>query len=419
MKSFSFIIVLCFFIRTSNPKVKKEKMKLKPEDQLILLCIKIAPTPVELEQINALIPQVQDWVYLVTTIIDRGIGPLLFKKLPLLANSSLIPENVSTNLRQAYYKTFSRSTLLYEHFRKIVLEFTSQDIPVIGLKGIYLSELLYQDIGLRQFSDIDLLVKAEDGEKCLGILEGMGYIQHETHKISEFVESQFDLVHYPALVLNGVSVEIHIRLHQNTESYSILIPELWNNSVPVTVNGVQISTLAINDLLVYLCLHLDKHFRSGHIQFTCFNDITNLLEKYSETIDWNHFIKTCKLYKCEEIVFKYFVLVNTYMNAFLPTQIIKKYNSILTESDEQLFYNYLKGNFEINGYFLSHLNALKKIQDFSGKVHYLKDILFPTKAFMISTYKIKKKKCVIFYYPYRYLVGIRGVIGHFRSRIEF
>lgn len=142
-------------------------MELKVEDKIILSSINIHPSPIELEQLNGLIPLVEDWNYLISTIIDRGIGPLLFKKLPLLTNSLLIPESVKLKLQQVYYRTFSRSAFLYEHFRKIAEAFISQEISVIALKGIYLSEWLYQDIGLRQFSDIDLLVKEEDGDKCL------------------------------------------------------------------------------------------------------------------------------------------------------------------------------------------------------------------------------------------------------------
>jgi len=179
-------------------------MELQVEDKLILSSIKIHPNPTELEQLNELIPLIHDWDYLINTIIDRGIAPLFYTKLSLLPNSSVIPEAVKTKLQQVYYKTVSRSALLYEHFRKIAEAFVAQNIPLIGLKGIYLSEWLYQDIGLRQFSDIDLLLKKEDGEKCLAILEGMGYKTLKSPKLSEFVEAQFDIVHYAPRILQAV-----------------------------------------------------------------------------------------------------------------------------------------------------------------------------------------------------------------------
>lgn len=392
-------------------------MELKAEDKLILSCIKIKPTPEELEQINSLIPQVQDWNYLIKTIIDRGIGPLLFKKLPLLSNSTQLPESVKTKLQQAWYKTFSRSTILYEHFRRIATAFTFHNIPVIALKGVYLSEGLYQDIGLRQFSDIDLLVKENDASICLAILAGMGYKQSTGPKLAEIVVKhlQSDMVHYPPMILEEVSIEIHIKLHQDKEKYNVKVDEVWKNAIPATVNGVKVYALNNDDLLIHLCLHLDKHFKVGHVQFTCFNDITNLLEKYSETMNWKAFTETCRLYKCENIVFKYIVMIHNYMNASVPTDIIQKYNILLIEKDEQFFFNYLKGHFAVPSILAlsAHFGNLKQVDNFQDQVRYLWGVLFPSRAFMIQAYKIKRRSRVLFYYPYRYYIGIMGVVNHF------
>jgi len=348
---------------------------------------------------------------LISTIIDRGIGPLFYKKLPHLTNSSLFPHTVKTKLQQVYYKTFSRSSILYDHFQKIAETFASQNIPVIVLKGIYLSEWLYQDIGLRQFSDIDLLVKEEDGEKCLKILSNLGYKPSEI-SLSELVLSKFELIHYPAMILDGVSVEIHIKLHSENEKYNILVTELWKNAVPTTINGIDVFTLNTYDLLIHLCLHLDKHFKTGHVQFTCFNDITNLLERVSDTLNWTKFTESCKLYKCEEIVFKYIIMTNIYMQAFVPTDIIQKYSSLLTEEDELLFINYLKSiTVDTKIKRSLHFDYLKNNKKFSDKIKYVLGVLFPSKAFMIQKYKIKKRSFIFLYYPYRYYIGILGIIN--------
>ena len=53
-------------------------MSISPEDQLILLSVKIHPSTAELDQMDALILEVRNREYLITTIIDRGIGPLLY-----------------------------------------------------------------------------------------------------------------------------------------------------------------------------------------------------------------------------------------------------------------------------------------------------------------------------------------------------
>ncbi|ADQ79267.1 hypothetical protein Palpr_1119 [Paludibacter propionicigenes WB4] len=391
-------------------------MTLSHEDKLILSSIKINPSVSELEQIDNLILEVKDWDYLTKTIIDRGIAPLLFKKLPALKNSSLIPDAVQAKLQQTYYITISRGTLLLNYFQQIAKEFSNQGIPVIALKGVYLSENLYHDIGLRQFSDIDLLVHEEDGERCLDILRNLGYRAVSALKLSEFVSSQFDIVHYTPMVLHGVSIEIHIKLHRKGEKYNLLTSEVWKNAMPVTVNKCNVLALENNDLLIHLCAHLDKHFQVGKVQFTCLSDITNVLNENVEGFDWGAFTASCRLYKSEEVIFKYIVLVNKYMNAPVPIDVINKYSYLLTEETEQQFFKYLKGVGSSGTISLSsHFYYLKEVRTFSNKVRYLLGVLFPPKDFMIERYKVKYSSLVVFYYPLRWTEGIRGVVFHLKK----
>jgi hypothetical protein len=391
-------------------------MQLQSEEWLILFSIKINPSIQELEKINSLILQIQDWDYLINIIIDRGIGPLLYVKLPLLTNSSLIPEPVKKKLQQVYYITLSRSSILYEHFGKVADAFIRSSIQVIALKGIYLSESLYKDIGLRQFSDIDLLVKAEDGVECIHILEKLGYKSSE-FKVSEFVKKNTEIIHFPPMIRDGVSIEIHTKLNKNREEYKMDMESVWKNAIQTTLNGSNVHTLDLNNQLIHLCLHLDKHFRGGHVQFTCFNDITNFLEKYKDILDWEQLISTCKSYHCENIVFEYLIMVNSFINATLPASIIENYSDLLTDADKKLFIKYLQGD-KINSGFRMHRQNIKQVKGVFAKIKYTKDVLFPPKAFMIQLYKIKNPYWAIFYYPYRHLIGLKQIIMTLREFIS-
>ncbi len=94
---------------------------MRPELQLILASIPLNPTKSELQAIDALIPDIQDWNYFTSQLIDRGLAPLLYKKLPNLANSHVIPTHTQAKLRSAYYKTVSRSMMLYGAFHSSLL----------------------------------------------------------------------------------------------------------------------------------------------------------------------------------------------------------------------------------------------------------------------------------------------------------
>jgi len=390
---------------------------MSPEDKLILSCVKIKPSPAELDQLNQLIPLVEDWDYLAKTIIDRGIAPLLYIKLSLLANSHLIPKPITAKLQQSYYITLSRSTILYEHFKLLAGQFLANGIELIALKGIYLSEWLYQDIGLRQMSDIDLLVKPEDGEKALDVLAGMGY-QSNGEDESDSDVKYGEVVHYTPLVLNGVAIEVHIKLHQDNEKYRVLVAKLWENATPVTVNNIKVLTLNAYDLLIHTCIHLDKHFQQGHVQFTCFSDVTNLLEQNSDTFDWVELENTCKLYNCDKEVFKYILLVNKYMQATVPAAIISKYTNTLTIKEEELFLKYLSGFIGFTTGMHRHFGNFQHITSFQDKVRYFFRIIFPTKKFMLTKFQLKNPGLVYFYYPYRYFIGLKGIYTLLKKKIK-
>ena len=400
-------------------------MQLLPEEQLILSVVKLQPTAEELERINNLIPLIRDWEYFTRTITDRGIAPLLFKKLSLLSNKQLIPDKVQVHLQQAYYKTFSRSTMLYEQFRKVIEEFGKQNIRVIALKGIYLSEFLYRDIGLRQFSDIDLLVNKEDGEKCLSVLRTMGF-KAVILGVTEFIDSKSEVIHYSPMVLNGVSVEIHIKLHRFSKHYAIDVNSFIQRAVPVKLNSVNVSALELHDLLIHLCVHLDKHFRGGHVQFTSFSDLVNLLDKYAAEINWTLLKERCTENKASKVVFTYLMLVHYFYKATLPQIILDEYNHLLISADKELFVNYLRGVVLTKYHVSTHWGNFRRLKSFSDKIRFLIELIFPPKSFMMEKYtprplKGSKRMSGIgsplgirghfwwLWYPYRWYVGVKGV----------
>ena len=407
------------------------------QDKLILFSAKIYSKEDELVHMNGLIPLIGDWDVFCNTIIDRGIAPLFYNKLSFLPAASLIPATIQAKLHQSYYKTLSRNMLLYEAFRTIMETFNLNCIDVIALKGVYLAEHLYQDIGLRQFSDIDLLVKPLDGNQCLELLSNLGYRQLDS-KESDFIKSvRNDIVHFDPMIAGDISIEIHIKLHRSDESFHINPAALWKKAMQVTINKVPVYVLNDEDMLIHLCIHLDIHFRDGRIQFTSFLDITNFLTEKAEQLDWNALKKRSMEFNCEKEVFLYLVIAYEFMNAPMPIELYEQYSHKLIPEIKKTFLKYLNG---YSGYTAvsEHIYNIKKQKAFSLKIKYLFEILFPPKAFMIKKYNLSDKRLVIsdkqtvvnseklevnhksktqnyklhfwfLWYPYRWWVGVKGV----------
>jgi len=319
----------------------------------------------ELQAIDTLIPAIEDWNKLALLLIDRGTAPLLYRKLPHLKNTELIPAQAQELLRKAYYKTISKNARIYEEFKALAQILQAHRIPFITLKGICVSEWLYGDTGLRQMSDIDILIQEKDGVRCLDALHAAGYVSQHEFTVDEFVDSKSQN-HYNPLFRNDVMVEIHIRLQNTREIYQQNLKEVWRDAVPVetwraaSVQGTL--RLELSDMLIHACLHLDKHFVTSHVQFTSFNDIVNLIRevesqkskvesqeqriKIEELEDfWERFEAKCIQYNFADTVFRYLVMVRYYYGAPLPDYLYDKYSPLTPEGRKDFirFENFLAG----------------------------------------------------------------------------
>lgn len=383
-------------------------LRMTPQNKIILLSSKIHLSETELEELNAQLLVVINWDEVVKNLIALGVGPLFYKKLSLLPNQGLIPIAIQEQLKQSYYRTLTRGMVLQDVFRRVIEAFTLNEIKVVALKGIHLSEGLYGDIGMRQFSDIDLLVNKEDGEKCQQILRNMGFYQ-PTNKITQMIGEHTGFVHYPPMLLKDVSVEIHIDLQNRKLPYSLNVNEIIDRSEPLVVNHSQVNVLELHDLIIFLCVHLDKHFTGGDIQFTSFCDLVNLLDIHSEKIDWQELEVRCKQYNCEEVVYKYLVLIRQYYGVPVPAAYAQVMDTYLTASDKELFERYLNGYRSEPYGAVTHLGNIRKSKGLRAKLRYFRLVVFPTREFMRQQYRMKYPQLYWLYYPVRHWKGVKGM----------
>lgn len=384
-------------------------MKNNADNDIVLASARIHPTQDDLDRLNQLFSKVTDWEYAVSNIIQRGTGPLLFKKLDKLSNGNLMPAVEREKLQQSYYKSLSRGMVLINAFQRIVEAFREEGIEVVALKGILLSEWLYGDIGLRQFSDLDLLVLPADGRRCLKILEIMGY-SGSSNEISDFVKSQTEIVHYTPMVKNEISVEIHIKLHRRHPDYAMKLEDLISDAQPVVLHQKPALMLSLDDLLIHLCVHIEKHFRSGHVQFTSYNDVVNLLCLHADDFDWESFLLRTELFKCKRVVMIHLLLVHKYYRVDLPPVMTDMMNETLDPKDEELFLKYLSGHRFASSYIVNTLQHLRRMNRWTDAVHYAWDMAFPSKQFMIKRYKIRRPQLYFLYYPYRHFLVVKKLL---------
>jgi hypothetical protein len=390
------------------------------ENKLLIALSKIALSEDDIFTINNLILSIKNWPNIYEAAVMLGIGSLISRHLIRYEQKDTIPKIIISKFNQLYYRSFSRNIILYEHFKKIHQAFEVNKIEIIPLKGIYLAETYYKDIGLRQMTDIDLLVKQEDVEKCIKILMNLGYKAAERVK-TEFIKHEGAAKHLPTMVLNGVFIEIHYRILIDNSTYFIDIGNYWKNTNSIILYNTPTLALSPENLLQYLCIHLERHFNEGKIQLYQFVDLLGILQKHEKGFNWDDFVISCEKSHCIKNVFRVLFLLQKFFLVSFPEkiqQIIIQYSNISTENLFISFLNCQKE--EISAQIeTQNLKNLRKIRGLKNKFRYLYGDIFPSKSFMVSRYAINKKHPLFFFYMVRFLKGFIILIRHVLRKLSF
>jgi hypothetical protein len=143
------------------------------------------------------------------------------------------------------------------HIIKLLNE---NNIEALAFKGPALSQMAYGDITLRQFGDLDILIRKKDRSKMMDLLLQEQYIP-EIDIEKETKETFFNCVNVIGLYKGSTGVLIEVHWELLSKNYAIDWEEksLWNTQASTKINQKNIPVLSTEQHLLYLCAHGSKH----------------------------------------------------------------------------------------------------------------------------------------------------------------
>ena len=184
--------------------------------------------------------------------------PLLYRHVAAL--QSLLPEGVWDRLRPWHGGHLRYAYQATEELLRVFEEFDHQGIPGIPFKGPALSHQLYGDVALRQYSDLDILVRGADLRGATAAMLRMGYRRESPLHGKRASASRRSTVH--EIFIRGPSdppVEIHWDLLPRCYSVPLDLDSLWDRRRSFSLGGREVASFAPEDLFLILCLHAWKH----------------------------------------------------------------------------------------------------------------------------------------------------------------
>src|SRR3989338_2689103 len=179
------------------------------------------------------------------------VFPLFYeviRKHPSLNNT--VPTPLKEEMNALYYKHTARNILLLNHVKTIMRTFGDSHISFLLFKGFDLSLRLYGNIFARTQRDLDFIVESRDLSQAKRLLEQIGFkaVEKEGNNFSDgrlIVELHRDI--------------IHLNRFEQWEEPPLAIKGFWERHQTISLEEMEISVLALEDLFLALAVHFGFH----------------------------------------------------------------------------------------------------------------------------------------------------------------
>lgn len=275
---------------------------------------------IALKKIQALAEPTLDWQRVTELAIAHATLPLLYKNLTLAAPPNIEPA-LSRIKRYCKLNTI-RNLQLTQELQRVLKLLEANYISAIPFKGPSLAALVYGDISLRQFSDLDLLIAEQDFSEARRLLLANRYSHIEKNAALDEAQALHRMQvqgEYPFEHQNGsVTLDLHCRLVTGQLPISTAkLDMLCADLKPVLLLGDRVKTFCPEDLLLYLCVHGAKDFWKK-LAWLC--DVAALVKSHPQ-LDWERTIERARSLGCEQILWLGLLLTKDILGLVLPEAI--------------------------------------------------------------------------------------------------
>ncbi len=372
---------------------------------ILLTCLGYASATAKTERLAHV--SADQWRMVMELAHQHSVTPLLYHHLrgspgfstgrPLIL---ALPDEIANELKQEYIKQALRNIFLYKELNKLLRVLQEKKIPVIPLKGAYLAEAVYDNIGLRSMGDVDLLVMKDDLLRVEQELLALGGVPENCNRVIAQDNHHFGY----KLLKSGLRVEIHWTLVNSNHPFRIDIEGLWNRARPITLAQVPAWALSPEDLLLHLCLHTAVHTYDMRIRMLC--DIGEVVRRYRTELDWQVIGARARQWGIVRAVYVILSLAQELLEVAAPADWLASLRPdnfdepYLEMTREQIFANHNWMNGDLLG--SPHLAQLLGPKELGRKLKLIRDRLLPPRDRMARIYPAPANSWRVYlYYPVR------------------
>lgn len=227
------------------------------EIELLICCSASAIDAERTARARRIIERGIDWNALARIAPNQGVMPLVYRYLTSALDGA-IPEPALAALRREFYGNSLRNLHLARELVRLTAVLEKTGVETIAFKGPALAASAYGDIKLRQFLDLDLLVRESQAARAVEILRAEGYVPDAGYDASDTGRpGSFEIsLSRPGSIM---AIDLHWRLAEPYFPFGLDGEDLWRRAVRIEIEGGSVRTMALDDQMLYLCAHGARH----------------------------------------------------------------------------------------------------------------------------------------------------------------
>lgn len=241
-----------------------DQLMADPSFQLLLLLSRLNVSQEQIQVVNTLIPQVQDWEGFTRQASERFVLPIVYSHLSRQWKDQ-VPEFYLDLMKLYSFRTLQRNLNTSSEFKNIVKDvLLPLQVPHLCFKGPSLAFQYYKEPAQRLCRDVDILVSKHDLPKILQHALNHGYKPHDPKELSSSDESVAFVAHHQKVVTllspRNVAVEFHTKIDNTGTVFDA--SQMIAKREPIAIGTMTTWVMPVSELFVYLCWHHTKHYWS-------------------------------------------------------------------------------------------------------------------------------------------------------------
>jgi hypothetical protein len=289
----------------------------RTEWELLLCCTRLKLDKATRDRAQSLFQQNLDWDYLLQLALRQRVMPLLYRQL----NQNFIdyvPADFMERLRDYFYLNAARNHLFTEELCELLRLFETNGIRAVAYKGPALAAAVYGDVALRQFSDLDIMIRKEDVMKARALLRLHAYsAEHELTRAQEAALVKIECEQMFFREQGHIYLDLHWEFTPRYFPLKLDAKSIWQRLATTSLGKTQALTFSTEDSLLILCVNAGKEFWPG-LSGLC--DVAAFVSA-APHLDWETLTREATRANARRMLFVSLLLAHELLAAPIPERI--------------------------------------------------------------------------------------------------